>query len=43
MAGLPLSPNLGATYAVIATAVVLVGATWLTVSRLRGVNLTGDE
>ena len=43
VAGLPLSPNLGATYAVIATAVVLVGATWLTVSRLRGVNLTGDE
>jgi ABC-2 type transport system permease protein len=43
VASLPLSPDLGATYAVIATAVVLVGATWLTVSRLRGVNLTGDE
>jgi len=43
VSGLPLSPTLGATYAAIATAVVIVGATWLTVWRLRGFNLTGDE
>ena len=43
VAALPLSPDLGATYAAVATVVVLVGGSWLTVSRLRGVNLTGDE
>lgn len=43
VADLPLSPDLGAGYAVAATLVVVVGGTWLTIWRLRGFNLTGDE
>jgi ABC-2 type transport system permease protein len=38
-----ISENLGATYAVVATAVVLALSTWFTGWRLRGFNLTGDE
>ncbi len=38
-----ISENLSATYAVVATAVVLALATWFTGWRLRGFNLTGDE
>jgi len=43
VAGISLVDNLGATYAVIATLVVIVLGTWLTSSRLGGFNLTGDE
>ena len=35
--------DLGLTYAVVAVVVVIVAGTWLTGSRLRGFNLTGDE
>ena len=35
--------DLGPTYAVVATVVVIVLGTWLTGRRLRGFNLTGDE
>jgi ABC-2 type transport system permease protein len=38
-----LSAELGATYAVAATAVVIALGTWLTGRRLRAFNLTGDE
>ena len=37
------SRDLGAAYAVVATAVVIVLGTWLTGQRLRAFNLTGDE
>jgi ABC-2 type transport system permease protein len=40
---LTLVQHLSPAYAVTATAVVIVGATWLTGRRLRGFNLTGDE
>jgi len=40
---LALVADLGATYAVVATVVVIVLGTWLTGRRLRGFNLTGDE
>ena len=40
---LTLVEHLSPAYAVVATAVVIVGATWLTGRRLRGFNLTGDE
>jgi hypothetical protein len=43
VAGISLVDNLGATYAVIASLVVIVLGTWLTSRRLRGFNLTGDE
>lgn len=43
IAGLELVKDLPLTYAVIATAVVLVGGTWLTGRKLRAFNLTGDE
>ena len=39
----PSSTTCRLTYALIATAVVIVGATWLTGRRLRAFNLTGDE
>lgn len=38
-----LMRDLGATYAVVATVVVIVVGTWLTGRRLRAFNLTGDE
>ncbi len=38
-----LTQDLGTTYAVVATAVVIVLGTWLTGRRLRAFNLTGDE
>ena len=38
-----LTQDLGLTYAVVATAVVIVLGTWLTGQRLRAFNLTGDE
>ena len=38
-----LVKDLGAAYAVIASAVVIVLGTWLTGQRLRAFNLTGDE
>jgi ABC-2 type transport system permease protein len=41
--GFDVVENLGATYAVIATLVVLVLGTFLTGRRLRAFNLTGDE
>lgn len=41
--GIEISENLSATYAVLATAVVLALSTWFTGWRLRGFNLTGDE
>jgi len=40
---LSLVTDLGVTYAIVATVVVIVGCTWLTGRRLRGFNLTGDE
>jgi ABC-2 type transport system permease protein len=40
---LTLVADLSPGYAVAATAVVIVGATWLTGRRLRAFNLTGDE
>lgn len=43
LADLELVEDLPVTYAVIATAVVLVLGTWLTGRRLRAFNLTGDE
>ncbi|GEP34704.1 ABC transporter permease [Nocardioides szechwanensis] len=43
LADLELVEDLPVTYAVIATAVVLVLGTWLTGQRLRAFNLTGDE
>jgi ABC-2 type transport system permease protein len=43
VAGLSLVDDLPLTYAVIATAVVIVGGGWLTGRRLRAFNLTGDE
>jgi len=43
IANLSLVDNLPAAYAVVATAVVIVGGTWLTGRRLRAFNLTGDE
>ena len=43
VADLTLVDNLPLTYAVIATAVVIGGGTWLTGRRLRAFNLTGDE
>ena len=41
--GIEISEGLGATYAVVATLVVVVLGTWLTGHRLRGFNLTGEE
>ena len=41
--GIEIAPDLSTTYAVLATAVVVVAGTWLTGWRLRGFNLTGDE
>jgi len=41
--GIEISERLGATYAVVATLVVIVAGTWFTGWRLRGFNLTGDE
>jgi ABC-2 type transport system permease protein len=38
-----LVAHLSPAYALVATADVIVGATWLTGRRLRGFNLTGDE
>ena len=38
-----LVSDLPTTYAVIATAVVIVAGTWLSGRRLRSFNLTGDE
>jgi len=43
VADLSLVSDLGLTYAVVATIVVIVVCTWLTGRRLRGFNLTGDE
>jgi ABC-2 type transport system permease protein len=43
VAGLSLETDLGPTYAVVATVVVVVAGTWLTGAKLRGFNLTGDE
>jgi ABC-2 type transport system permease protein len=43
IADLSLVDDLPLTYAVIATAVVIGAGTWLTGSRLRSFNLTGDE
>ena len=43
VADVSLVDDLGATYAVVASAVVVVLGTWLTARRLRGFNLTGDE
>lgn len=43
VAEVPLVDGLGAGYAVVATAVVIVAGAWLTGRRLRGFNLTGDE
>ena len=43
VADLRLVNDLGLTYAVVAAVVVIVAGTWLTGSRLRGFNLTGDE
>jgi len=43
IADLTLVDDLPLTYAVIATAVVIVGGAWLTGRRLRAFNLTGDE
>ncbi len=43
VAGLTLVADLGPTYAVVATVVVVLVGTWLTGRRLRGFNLTGDE
>lgn len=43
LADLELVEDLPLTYAVIATAVVLLAGTWLTGRRLRAFNLTGDE
>jgi ABC-2 type transport system permease protein len=43
VADLSLVSDLGLTYAVVATVVVIVGCTWLTGRKLRGFNLTGDE
>lgn len=43
VAGLVLVEDLPLTYALVATAVVIVGGTWLTGRRLRAFNLTGDE
>jgi ABC-2 type transport system permease protein len=43
VADLSLVSDLGLTYAVVATVVVIVAGTWLTGRRLRGFNLTGDE
>ncbi|MET1060144.1 MAG: ABC transporter permease subunit [Nocardioides sp.] len=40
---LSLVTDLGPTYAIVATLVVIVVCTWLTGRRLRGFNLTGDE
>jgi ABC-2 type transport system permease protein len=40
---LSLVEDLGTTYAVVATAVVVVLGTWLTGRRLQAFNLTGDE
>ncbi len=42
-AGLTLVDDMPLTYAVIATAVVIGGGTWLTGRRLQAFNLTGDE
>ncbi len=41
--GITLVPDLSTSYAVLATAVVIVAGIWLTGQRLRGFNLTGDE
>jgi ABC-2 type transport system permease protein len=41
--GFDVVEDLGTTYAVIATLVVLVLGTYLTGRRLRAFNLTGDE
>jgi ABC-2 type transport system permease protein len=38
-----LVAHLSPAYALVATGVVIVGATWLTGRRLRAFNLTGDE
>ena len=43
VADLSLVSDLGLTYAVVATVVVIVAGTWLTGRKLRGFNLTGDE
>ena len=43
VADLSLVSDLGLTYAVVATVVVIVACTWLTGRKLRGFNLTGDE
>ena len=43
VADLSLVSDLGLTYAVVATVVVIVVCTWLTGRKLRGFNLTGDE
>ena len=43
VADLSLVTDLGLTYAVVATVVVIVACTWLTGRKLRGFNLTGDE
>ncbi len=43
VADLRLASDIGLPYAVSATLVLAVGATWLTAYRLRGFNLTGDE
>lgn len=41
--GVEISEGLSATYAVVATLIVLAAGTWCTAWRLRGFNLTGDE
>jgi ABC-2 type transport system permease protein len=43
IADLRLVDDLPLWYAVVASAVVIVGGTWLTGRRLRAFNLTGDE
>ncbi|MFC4784564.1 ABC transporter permease subunit [Nocardioides sp. MAHUQ-72] len=43
VADVPLVTDLGTSYAVVATLLVVVLGVWLTGRRLRGFNLTGDE
>ena len=43
VADVALVKDLSVTYAVLASAVVVVAGTWLTGRRLRAFNLTGDE
>jgi ABC-2 type transport system permease protein len=43
VADTPVVADLGVTYAVVATVVVVVGGAWATGWRLRAFNLTGDE